>query len=81
VTVLTVQPKAASPTDAEPGRPARRKSEVRRRSQVVTVRLTDDEKARFTALATRRGFGSLPELMRLLCEAALLQEMTRDHRD
>lgn len=64
------------PTDAERGRSNRPKSETRQRSQLVAVRLTDDEKARFGALADRKGW-SLPELMRLACEAVLLDEMRR----
>jgi len=48
-------------------------SETRERSQVVAVRLTPDEKAEFAAFAARQG-KSLPDLMRLAVEAALLED-------
>ena len=51
------------------------KSEVRQRSQVVAVRMTPDEHDRYAALAARMG-RSLPDLMRLAVEAALLDEQT-----
>lgn len=49
------------------------KSEQRKRTALTAVRLTPDEKARFQALADRKGW-SLPDLMRLAVEAALMEE-------
>ena len=51
----------------------RPKSETRQRTCLVAVRLTPDERERFAGLAVRKGW-SLPELMRLAVEAALIEE-------
>lgn len=49
------------------------RSETRQRTQIVTVRLTPDERERYAALAARK-HRSLPDLMRLAVEAALISE-------
>lgn len=51
-------------------------SQTRARSEVVMVRLSPDEKARFAALADRNGM-SLPEMFRMAAEAALIGEAVR----
>jgi hypothetical protein len=48
-------------------------SQSRQRTESVMVRLTPEEKARFTELADRNGM-TLPEMFRMAAEAALIGE-------
>lgn len=60
----------------ERARSSRSGTSRRVRNDLVMVRLSADEKARFAALAARHGL-SLPNLMRLAVEAALVEEAVR----
>lgn len=52
-------------------------STVRQRTEVIAVRVTREERERFAGLAVRMG-RSLPDLMRLAVETALLQESMQE---
>lgn len=57
-----------------------RRSENRRFTEIVAVRMTAEDKQRFTELAERHRM-TLPQMFRLAAESAILQEtMMEAHR-
>lgn len=70
-------PLGAYSTGSDAATGTRPKSEVRRRTHDVHVRLDDDEHAAYAALATEKGM-SLPELMRLGVDVVLIHERVRE---
>lgn len=64
----------------EPERTAPPRSENRARSQVVTVRIDEDERERWTAFAQRKGM-PLAGFLRLAAESAIvMDEIAEAHR-
>lgn len=68
--------RSSSALVTERGRSNRPKSETRRRTQIVAVRMTPDELAEAQALAAAHGM-SVPDLMRSAVVAVQLDEARR----
>lgn len=73
---MTLESSPAKPPVPERERCNRAGSETRQRTEIVAVRCTPDEKAAYAALAERKHL-SLPDLMRMAVEAALIEEAIR----